>query len=84
MNNTVYRGFVIEKDETIETELYYIRRQDGGKWSVDAESPEVSVESIQGTLEDAKAYVNSIEDKREENGMVNDYTKKDTIQHRIY
>jgi len=60
---TLYRGFIIEQDNTIDTELYYVRRADGGKWSVCAlDHPVVSIESISGTLEDVKAYINSIED----------------------
>lgn len=60
---TAYRGFIIEKDLTLDTDIYYIRRADGGKWSVCAlDHPTVSIESIEGTIEDAKAYINSIED----------------------
>lgn len=63
MNKLWYRGFVIEKDETTETELYYIRRANGGRWSVDILThPIISIESITGTLEDAKKYIRSIED----------------------
>lgn len=62
-NTSFYRGFIIERDETIDTEMYYIRRENGGKWSVNAlEHPTVSIESIQGTIKDVKAYINSIED----------------------
>lgn len=58
-----YHGFVIEKDQTIDTELYYVRRMNGGKWAVNAlETPVVSIESIQGSLNDVCNYINSIED----------------------
>ena len=53
-----YKGFIIEKDQTIETELYYITRRDGGKWLDNGTA--VSIQSITGSINDALNYISSI------------------------
>ena len=53
---TLYKGFIIERDETIDTELYYIRREDGTKFG----SPAASVDSIAGSLDIVKEHINTI------------------------
>lgn len=53
---TLYKGFIIERDETIDTELYYIRREDGTKFG----HPAASVDSVAGSLDDVKAHINTI------------------------
>ena len=53
---TLYKGFIIERDETIDTELYYIRREDGTKFG----SPAASVDSIAGSLDTVKEHIDRI------------------------
>lgn len=53
-----YKGFIIEKDQTIETELYYITRLDGEKWLDNGTA--VSIQSITGSINDALNYISSI------------------------
>ena len=56
-----YCSFIIEKDNTISTNVYYIRRQNGRKWKETPDAEPISITSISGTLEDAKQYIQNID-----------------------
>ena len=56
---TFYKGFVIEKDETIETPLHYIRRQDGEKFRA-YDGSMVCIESLQEKLPQVIEYIAAI------------------------
>jgi hypothetical protein len=47
-----YHGWIIEKDEMIDTEFYYIYKQDGSKFT-GLDGIERSIEGIAGTFIDA-------------------------------
>lgn len=56
---SIYKDFTIERDETIETEVYYIRRVDGGKWTGN-DGRILTIESLQDSLENVKEYIDSV------------------------
>ena len=54
-----YKGFIIEQDMTIDTEVYYIRREDGQKFTAwDGKS--VSIDSIQDNFPNVIEYIAAI------------------------
>ena len=55
-----YKDFIIEQDETIDTELYYIRREDGKRFFTSVFGMDVYIDSIEGIFFDAIHYVDAI------------------------
>lgn len=55
-----YKNFIIEQDETIDTELYYIRREDGKKFFTPIFAIDVYIDSLQGSFFEAINYVDAI------------------------
>lgn len=56
-----YNGFLIEKDETIETEVYYIKRADGRRFQgIDGQY--LYIDSQQDKLENVKEYIDYLQE----------------------
>ena len=55
----LYKGFIIEKDNTIDTDVYYIRREDGKMFEA-PDGLKVTIDNIQGTFFEAVGYIDAI------------------------